>query len=139
MGFSRQEYRSGVPFPSLGDLFDPGIKFAMASRFFTTDPPGSEVNLLSHVRLFETPMDYGLPGSSVRGIFQARVLESVAVFFFRRSSQPRDRTQGSNPGLPQCRQVLYPLSHWGSPIYIQSGAGLNTFLFLLQISNNKIP
>ena len=24
-------------------------------------------------------------------------------------------TQGSNPGLPQCRQILYPLSHQGSP------------------------
>ena len=40
MGFSRQEYRREVPFPSLGDLPDPGIEFAMASRFFTTDPPG---------------------------------------------------------------------------------------------------
>ena len=26
MGFSRQEYRSGLPFPSPGDLPDPGIK-----------------------------------------------------------------------------------------------------------------
>ena len=26
MGFSRQEYWSGLPFPSLGDLSDPGIK-----------------------------------------------------------------------------------------------------------------
>ena len=26
MGFSRQEYRSGLPFPSLGDLPDPGIE-----------------------------------------------------------------------------------------------------------------
>ena len=26
MGFSRQEYQSGLPFPSLGDLPDPGIK-----------------------------------------------------------------------------------------------------------------
>ena len=24
-------------------------------------------------------------------------------------------TQGSNPGLPHCRQILYPLSHKGSP------------------------
>ena len=41
------------------------------------------------------PMDYSLPGSSVHGIFQARVLEWVAVSFSRRSSQPRDRTQVS--------------------------------------------
>ena len=38
------------------------------------------------------PMDCSLPGSSVHGIFQARVLEWVAISFSRRSSQPRDWT-----------------------------------------------
>ena len=38
------------------------------------------------------PMDCSLPGSSIHGIFQARVLEWVAISFSRRSSQPRDRT-----------------------------------------------
>ena len=47
MGFSRQEYWSGLPFPSPGDLPDPGIE---------------------------------------------------------------PRSQGPNPGLPPCRQMLYPLS-----------------------------
>ena len=42
MGFSRQEYWSGLPFPSPGDLPDPGIKPlyltspALAGGFFTT-------------------------------------------------------------------------------------------------------
>ena len=36
------------------------------------------------------PMAYSLPGSSVHGIFQARVLEWVAISFSRRSSRPRD-------------------------------------------------
>ena len=36
------------------------------------------------------PSDHSLPGSFVHGIFQARILEWVAVSFFRRSSQPRD-------------------------------------------------
>ena len=40
MGFSRQEYWSGLPFPSPGDLPDPGIEPALASRFFTAEPPG---------------------------------------------------------------------------------------------------
>ena len=35
------------------------------------------------------------PGSSVHGIFQARVLERVAISFSRRSSWPRDRTRVS--------------------------------------------
>ena len=42
MEFSRQEYWSGLPFPSPGDLSDPGIKPvspALAGRFFTTGPP----------------------------------------------------------------------------------------------------
>ena len=38
------------------------------------------------------PMECSLPGSSVRGIFQAVILEWVAISFSRESSQPRDRT-----------------------------------------------
>ena len=41
------------------------------------------------------PMDCSLPGSSVHGIFQARVPEWVAISFSRGSSQPRDQTQVS--------------------------------------------
>ena len=47
MGFSRQEYWSGLTFPSPGDLSDPGIKPespALAGRFFTTEPPGNPNN-----------------------------------------------------------------------------------------------
>ena len=43
MGFPRQEYWSGLPFLSPGDLPNPGIKPvspALASGFFTTEPPG---------------------------------------------------------------------------------------------------
>ena len=60
------------------------------------------VNLLNRVWLFATPwtvayqappsMDCTLPGSSLHGILQARVLEWVAISFFRGSSQPRDGT-----------------------------------------------
>ena len=38
-------------------------------------------------------MNCSLPGSSVHGIFQARILECVAIPFSRGSSRPRDRTQ----------------------------------------------
>ena len=41
------------------------------------------------------PMDCSLPGFSVHGIFQARVLEWVAISFSKGSSRPRDRTQVS--------------------------------------------
>ena len=94
-------------------------------------------------------LDCSLPGSSVHGILQARILEWVAIPFSRGSSQPRIEswspvlqedsllseppgnpkntgvgclsllqgifpTQGSNPGLLHCRQILYRLSHQGS-------------------------
>jgi len=41
------------------------------------------------------PMDCSLPGSSIHGIFQARVLEWVAISFSRGSSRPRDQTWAS--------------------------------------------
>ena len=49
---------------------------------------------LSRVRLFATP-DCSLSDSSVHGVFQARVLEWIAISFSRGSSQPRDWTQVS--------------------------------------------
>ena len=42
------------------------------------------------------PMDYSLPGSSVHGILQARILEWVAILFSRGSSRPRNQTQISS-------------------------------------------
>ena len=38
------------------------------------------------------PMDCSPPGSSIHGFFQARILEWVAISFYRRSSRPRDWT-----------------------------------------------
>ena len=42
MGSARQEYSSGLPFPSPGDLLNPWIELvspALAGGFFTTEPP----------------------------------------------------------------------------------------------------
>ena len=49
MVFPRQEYWSGLPFPSPGDLPDPGFKAkspALGGGFFTTEPPGMPLNVL---------------------------------------------------------------------------------------------
>ena len=46
VGFPRQEYLSGLPFPSPGDLPDPGIEPmspVLADRFFTAEPPGKPI------------------------------------------------------------------------------------------------
>ena len=57
---------------------------------------------------FCNPMDCSPPGSSVHGIFQARILGWVAISFSRRSSLPRDRTHIS---CVSCitRWILYHL------------------------------
>ena len=52
MGFPRQEYWSALPFPTPGDLPDPGIEPAsfmtlvLAGRFFTTVPYGKPNHIL---------------------------------------------------------------------------------------------
>ena len=52
------------------------------------------------------PMDCRPPGSSVHGVFQAKVLEWVAISFCTVSSQPRDRTHVSHVSLIG-RWILY--------------------------------
>ena len=54
-------------------------------------------------------MDCSLPGSSVHGILQARILEWVSHFLL----QGIFLTQGSNLGLLHGRQTVYWLSHQG--------------------------
>ena len=61
-----------------------------------------KVKSLSCVRLFVTP--FTLPGSSVHGIGMGCHFLLQEIFL----------TQGSNPGLLHCRQMLYCLSHQGS-------------------------
>ena len=102
MGFSRQEYWSGLPFSSPGDLSNPGIEPAspaLAGWFFTTSTTGKL--FLDHEYVCEScsamwtlcdPVDYSLPGSSVHGILQVRILKWVAIPFSRRSSQPKVQT-----------------------------------------------
>ena len=71
---------------------------------------GSEV-----AQLCPTPWDRvycSLPGSSIHEILQAIILEWVAIS----SSRGIFPTQRSNLCLPYCSQMLYPLSHQGSPL-----------------------
>ena len=83
-----------------------GIRLCAISFNITShDSVTVEVKLFSHVRLCD-PMDCTLPESSIHGIFQARILEWVAISFSKRSSRPRDQTHVS---YVSCigKQVLY--------------------------------
>ena len=63
------------------------------------------------------PTGCTLPSSFVQGIFQARILEWEGNTEGNCHSllQGIFPTQGSNPGLLHCRQILYQLSYQGSP------------------------
>ena len=74
-------------------------------------------------------MDCSPPGSSIHGIYQARVLEWVAISFSRRSSWPRDWTQVSRIA----GRCFYHLSHQKSSCWSISGSNC-CFLTCIQIS-----
>ena len=105
-------------------------------------------------------MDCSLPGSSIYVIFQARILEWVAISFSRRSSPLRDRTwvfcivhrcftvwatgvhshsflqglflgQRSNPCLLLGRQVLSHWATWEAPLYCLHS---NLFAYLFSLA-----
>ena len=104
MGFSKREYWSGLPFSPPGDPPYPGIESTPPALQMDSLPLshwGSPLDTcmlpppsrFSRVWLFATPwIDHSLPVSSVHGIFQARVLEWVAIFSSRGSSWLRDGT-----------------------------------------------
>ena len=86
-----------------------------------------------HDNSFQTlcnPMDHNLPGSSVHGILQARILEWVVISFSRGSSPPRNQSRVSDISC-MGRQVLPLLSQLGSPI----SHTILLLLFLLQFKN----
>ena len=97
---------SVVPFSSCLQSFPASRSFPV-SQFFAS---GGQSIRASH-----NPMDCSLPGSSLHGILQARVLEWVAISFSRGSSWPRD------PTLVFCIPGRhFNLSHQGRIALLQS-------------------
>ena len=100
MGFSRQEYWSGLPFPFPGNLPNPGIKPAflmfpaLACEFFVTSATWEAVIYFSK----SLPQSYKEHLVGYGNLLQGLVL-----------------IQGSNLHLLHCRQILYPLTYLGSP------------------------
>ena len=86
MEFSRPEYWSGQPFPSPGDLPNPGIELrslALQADSLPAEPEGKPKNT---------------------GVGSLSLLQGIFM------------TQELNSGLLHCRQILYQLSYQGSPI-----------------------
>ena len=108
-GFSRQEYWSGLPFPSPWDLPNPGIELgspALQTDTLPSEPLGKPSE--SHSVMSDSLRPQGLyspwnsPGQNT-GVDNFSLLQGIFP------------TQGSNPGLQHCMQILCQLSHKGSP------------------------
>ena len=90
-------------------LLNFAFSFVIHILIVTFNPYNAKVYQVSSVQSCPTlcdPKDCSLPGSSVHGISQARILEWVAISFSRGSSQPRDQTHISQVSYIG-RRVLY--------------------------------
>ena len=90
------------------------ISYAQFIKYLLGSYCGQRIAMCSVVSNFAAPQTVAPPGFSVHGIFQARILEWVAISNSRRSSQSRD---GSCVSCISCfdRWVLYHWCHQGSP------------------------
>ena len=77
MEFSRQDYWSGLPFHSPGDLPNPRIE----PKSPALQADSAAAKSLQSCPTLSDPIDGSPPGSPVHGIFQARVLEWGAIAF----------------------------------------------------------
>ena len=77
-------------------------------------------------------MDCSLPGSSVHGILQAKILEWVAISFSRGASQSRDWL------LCHWQADSLPLRHLGSPLFIYTARKIRFFKYL-HFSSFSLP
>ena len=107
IGFSRQEYWSGLPFPSPGNFPNPGIEPgspALQANALTSEPPGKLVNKLHHA-----------PASrhTKRGRLRAGALSASTA----KRSYPTSEVRGSGRECQACRcrngQRSYPSQRSG--------------------------
>ena len=117
VGFPRQEYWSGLPFPPPGDLPDPRIKSvfpALAGRMFTSEPLEQVVDKVL-VSLFPLPL-YECP------IVSASFVKKRLFFFYWTALVPSQKSvEHSYTGLFFYFEVLCSINiPWGFP----SGSGI---------------
>ena len=98
MEFSRQEYWSGLPFPSPGDLPDPGIEpgfSALQADALPSELPGKPTLC--------DPVDYSPLGSSAHGDSPGKNVEVGCHFLLQRGLL----NTGIEPMSAALRRVLY--------------------------------
>ena len=117
MGFSKQEYWSGVhTLNNSLDIYTAVAKLPLSvclsllTRGAGFLPRSLWVLITQCCLTFYDAVDYSPPGSSVHGIIQARTLERVAIFLSRGSSLFRDQPQVSCG----CWVGRWILDHWAT-------------------------
>ena len=115
MGFFRQDYWGRLPFPSPGDLPNPGIKTmpplapAQAGRFFTTEPPGKPRRFLritkKHVRVDEGSS--WMKGSPSLACHSLPTTHTLTTIHNQTQRTPTDHTSTGHTAIstpmPPCR------------------------------------
>ena len=102
--FMRKDIRNFVTFPSMCALAEVGNSVTLGWIHGVCQSKTVSHSVVSDCN----PMDCNLPGSSLHGIFQARILEWLAIPFCRGPPWARDQTHN----LLHCKQILYHLSHF---------------------------
>ena len=104
MGFSRQEYQSGLPFPSPGHLPKPGTELispTLQGAFFTAEPPGKPFQVtVSQVLTQEITFPFRKCRASVFQIYGYRP-ETQALRWLK-------RTPPCHPGAPHTVEADFP-------------------------------
>ena len=123
MRFSKQEYWNGLPFPSPGDLPNPGIEPGspvLQVDFLPSEPPGKQLKACICLFLFSVQFSCSVVSDSLRphGLQPTRLLRpwdfpgkstEVGCHFLIQGIFP---TQGLNLGLLYCRQILHHYATW---------------------------
>ena len=129
-----------LTFPELSLCRPPLVAFCISERRPQENKPEIVILVAQSCLTLCDPVDCSLPGSSVRGIFEARILEWVAIPFSRGSSQPRNQTQISHTAgrLFYCLSYQGPITCLRDASYdyfetIQEGEGYKTLTTLFLI------
>ena len=135
MGFSRQEYCSGLSCPPPRDLPDPGIEPmsltspALAGRSFTTSSTWEDLNM--NLSSFPTPFHSWLGIQRLSQRKRSKLGETfasgrsqlpaklVAIIFFRASDEERD---GGGSGTHWGYLHFFPIQRWCASLFLNYGS-----------------
>ena len=109
VGFPRQEYWSGLSFPSAGNIPDPGIEPGSPALLEWAAVPSSRGSSKPGIQPRSPTLQANSSLSEPPGKLKNTGVGSLSLL------QGIFLTQEHNWGLPHCRQILYQLSYQGNP------------------------